>query len=87
MTILISGLSVAYGHTTVEVEPYEIEVGWGIEPPVVGFRNDFVFAKEDRSNSTKSRDIYLQRIDFEKYKIYIFVTSSLQRVFLLFNLK
>ena len=35
--------SQAFAHTTIEVEPYEIEVGWGIEPPVVGFRNDFVF--------------------------------------------
>ena len=35
--------SQAYAHTTVEVEQYEIEVGWGTEPPVVGFRNDFVF--------------------------------------------
>jgi hypothetical protein len=35
--------SQAYAHTTVEVEQYEIEVGWGVEPPVVGFRNDFVF--------------------------------------------
>ncbi|MDH3610260.1 MAG: hypothetical protein OEM79_00710 [Nitrosopumilus sp.] len=35
--------SQAFAHTTVEVEPYEIEVGWGIEPPIVGFRNDFVF--------------------------------------------
>lgn len=33
----------AFAHTTVEVEPYEIEAGWGIEPPVVGMRNDFVF--------------------------------------------
>ena len=33
----------AFAHTTVEVEPYEIEVGWGVEPPVVSFRNDFVF--------------------------------------------
>ena len=33
----------AYGHTTVHVEQYEIEVGWGIEPPIVGIRNDFVF--------------------------------------------
>lgn len=33
----------AFAHTTVEVEQYEIEVGWGTEPPVVGFRNDFVF--------------------------------------------
>lgn len=36
-------VSHAFAHTTVEVEPYEIEVGWGIEPPVVGIRNDFVF--------------------------------------------
>jgi len=35
--------STAYAHTTVEVGPYEIEVGWAIEPPVVGIRNDFVF--------------------------------------------
>ncbi len=33
----------ASAHTTVEVEPYEIEVGWAIEPPIVGIRNDFVF--------------------------------------------
>jgi len=36
-------VSQAFAHTTREVEQYEIEVGWGIEPPVVGFRNDFVF--------------------------------------------
>ena len=36
-------ISSAFAHTTVEVEPYEIEVGWGIEPPIVGIRNDFVF--------------------------------------------
>ena len=35
--------STAYAHTTVEVGPYVIEVGWAIEPPVVGIRNDFVF--------------------------------------------
>ena len=32
-----------FAHTAVEVEPYQIEVGWGTEPPVVGFRNAFVF--------------------------------------------
>ncbi|HUU48779.1 MAG TPA: hypothetical protein VMW55_08365 [Nitrosopumilaceae archaeon] len=42
--LLSSGLvSHAFAHTTIEVEPYEIEVGWGVEPPVVGFRNNFVF--------------------------------------------
>ena len=52
MKVLILGLvallslgitSQAFAHTTVTVEPYQIEVGWGEEPPVVGFRNDFVF--------------------------------------------
>ena len=33
----------SYAHTTVEVENYKIEAGWGIEPPVVGIRNDVVF--------------------------------------------
>jgi len=32
----------SFAHTTVEVSPYEIEVGWGIEPPVVGIRNDII---------------------------------------------
>ena len=35
--------SQAFAYTTVHVEQYEIEVGWGIEPPIVGYRNDFVF--------------------------------------------
>lgn len=43
--VLLFGLTIVpvFAHTTVEVEPYEIEVGWGVEPPVVGFRNNFVF--------------------------------------------
>ncbi len=42
---MIFGLSFSttFAHQTIEVDKYEIEVGWGIEPPVVGFRNDFVF--------------------------------------------
>jgi len=39
----IGMIAPSYAHTTVHVEPYEIEVGWGIEPPVVGIRNDLVF--------------------------------------------
>ncbi len=42
--ILSIGIVPVFGHTTVKVDPYEIEVGWGTEPPVVGFRNSFVFA-------------------------------------------
>jgi hypothetical protein len=37
------GYSSAYAHTTVHVEQYEIEVGWDVEPPVVGFRNAIVY--------------------------------------------
>jgi len=33
----------SFAHTTVHVENYQIEAGWGIEPPVVGIRNDLVF--------------------------------------------
>ncbi len=32
----------SFAHTTVHVEQYEIEAGWGIEPPIVGIRNDIV---------------------------------------------
>ena len=42
---LISGaiLPQAFAHTTVHVEQFEIEVGWEIEPPIVGFRNEIVY--------------------------------------------
>lgn len=39
----IGMITSSFAHTTVHVEPYEIEAGWGIEPPVVGIRNDLVF--------------------------------------------
>ena len=38
-------------HTTVHVEPYEIEAGWGIEPPVVGIRNNIVFKIIERGEN------------------------------------
>ena len=33
----------SFAHTTVDIEKYKIEVGWGVEPPIVGIRNDIVF--------------------------------------------
>jgi len=39
----IGMIAPSFAHTTVHVEQYEIEAGWGIEPPVVGIRNDLVF--------------------------------------------
>lgn len=41
--LLLVGASVeSYAHTTVHVEQYEIEAGWGVEPPIVGIRNNLV---------------------------------------------
>ncbi|MGY5149693.1 MAG: hypothetical protein ACW9W3_06490 [Candidatus Nitrosopumilus sp. bin_68KS] len=40
---LCIGAIPASAHTSVNVENIKIDVGWGIEPPVVGIRNDFVF--------------------------------------------
>lgn len=55
-TILISIVfSTAEAHTTVHVEQYEIEVGWDVEPPVVGFRNAIVYQiSESPSEGVKS---------------------------------
>ncbi|WP_342751984.1 hypothetical protein [Nitrosopumilus sp. b2] len=33
----------ASAHTSVDIDNMQIDVGWSIEPPVVGIRNDFVF--------------------------------------------
>jgi hypothetical protein len=33
----------SFAHTTEHVGQYQIEVGWSVEPPVVGLRNDLVF--------------------------------------------
>ncbi|MDP2667855.1 MAG: hypothetical protein Q8O65_03985 [Nitrosopumilaceae archaeon] len=50
-----SAFNVAYGHKTVNVEQYEIVVGWGIEPPIVGFRNSITFEiNEVESESVKA---------------------------------
>ena len=43
LLISVGMLTPSYAHTTVEVEQYKIEAGWGIEPPIVGIRNDIVF--------------------------------------------
>ena len=44
----IGMIAPSFAHTTVEVEPYEIEAGWGIEPPVVGIRNDIILKVIER---------------------------------------
>ena len=57
MTFLIMGsaFNVAYGHKTVNVEQYEIVVGWDIEPSIVGFRNSITFEiSEAESENVKS---------------------------------
>ena len=39
LVVLGFSFSFAYAHTTIEVDPYEIVVGWQDEPPVVGILN------------------------------------------------
>ncbi len=53
--LILFSIPITYGHTTVEVEQYEIEVGWDQEPPVVGFRNAIVYEiSESPSEGIKS---------------------------------
>ncbi len=42
LLFLIGMIVPSFAHSTVLVGLYDIEVGWGIEPPVVGVRNDIV---------------------------------------------
>ncbi len=42
LSFLIGMIVPSFAHSTVEVGQYEIEVGWEIEPPVVGIRNDII---------------------------------------------
>ena len=39
LAVLGFSFTFAYAHTTIQVDPYEIEVGWQDEPPVVGILN------------------------------------------------
>ena len=39
LIVLGFSFTFAYAHTTIQVDPYEIEVGWQDEPPVVGILN------------------------------------------------
>lgn len=42
-SIFFSSISVnAYAHTEINIEDYVVDIGWGDEPPVVGFRNFIV---------------------------------------------
>ena len=41
--LVLGSLTPVSAHTTVKVDRISIDAGWGIEPPVVGIRNDFVF--------------------------------------------
>ena len=51
MLFSIGMIAPSSAHTTVHVEPYEIEAGWGIEPPIVGIRNDIVFKIIERGEN------------------------------------
>ncbi len=57
--VVTSGVSSVYAHKTVIVEPYEIEVGWRDEPPLVSQQNAVVFKiTQDGSGVTNAfRDL------------------------------
>ncbi len=50
----IGMIAPSFAHTTVHVEQYEIEAGWGIEPPVVGIRNDLILKIIERGENEGS---------------------------------
>lgn len=54
LVLSIGMISTSFAHTTVEVDNYKIEAGWGIEPPVVGIRNDLVFKITEPGDSEGS---------------------------------
>ncbi len=39
LVVLGFGFTFVYAHTTIQIDPYEIEIGWQDEPPVVGILN------------------------------------------------
>jgi hypothetical protein len=47
-------ISPSFAHTSVDVGTYKIEVGWKIEPPVVGIRNDIVLKITESGDSEGS---------------------------------
>ena len=51
LLLIVGIVSPSFAHTTVKVEPFEIEAGWGIEPPIVGIRNDLVFRVVERGEN------------------------------------
>ena len=61
----IGMIAPSYAHTTVHVEQYAIEAGWGIEPPVVGIRNDLVFKITE--SGEKEGTYYWCHKCFQKY--------------------
>ena len=51
LLLIVGVVSPSFAHTAVEVAPFEIEAGWGVEPPIVGIRNDLVFRVIERGDN------------------------------------
>ena len=52
--VITMPMSLAFAHTTIETGPYEIEVGWGIEPPIEGLRNTIVYSVTEGEGAVRS---------------------------------
>ena len=50
-------MSSAFAHTTIYIEQYEIEAGWGDEPPVVNLPNKIVIRSPSQ---VKKKDLELE---------------------------
>ena len=48
-------MSSAFAHTTINIEKYEIEAGWGDEPPVVNLPNKIVIEVRELDENTEIR--------------------------------
>ena len=48
-------MSSAFAHTTIHIEQYEIEAGWGDEPPVVNLPNKIVIEVRELDENTEIR--------------------------------
>lgn len=57
-SILISSsvMTLAYAHTEINIDDYVVDIGWGDEPPVVGFKN-FIVIKILQDNDGELKGI------------------------------
>ena len=56
LTLAVASIQIALAHTTVTAGPYDIEIGWSSEPPIVGQMNAIVMNVSDHASGDASED-------------------------------